>query len=74
MIVRLTLSGFYVDKPIIKEITMNPEDNAIQLPTGEILKIKQLKDDALEQYFYEKYIKNTGFEGRVLKLEFIKNG
>lgn len=70
MIVRITISGFYVNKPIVKEVFLNPEDSAVQLPNGEILKVKQLKKEALDQYFYEKYIKDTGIEGRIIKVDY----
>lgn len=71
--VKVTLSGFYVDKPVIKMMELDPEQNAVQLPTGEILKVKNLKKEALDQYFYEKYIKNTGMDGRIIKIEFNNN-
>lgn len=70
MIVDLTISGFYIDKPISKTIEIDDESPAVQLPNGEVLKVKQLKGDARDQFFYEKYIKDTGMEGRILNIEY----
>lgn len=61
------LSSYFVDKPNLKTIDVNPEDNAVQLPTGEILKIKQLKGEALDQYVYEKYVRGSIMDGRVIE-------
>lgn len=69
MILEFKLSGFFVDKPITHSISLDPEQNAVELPDSTILKVKQLKGEALEQYIYEKYIKGTSRDGRVISFE-----
>lgn len=71
MKVKLTLSSFFVDKTETKEIKIDEDKDAVQMPDGNILKVKQLKGEALEQYIYEKYIENSPLYGRVLNIEYV---
>ena len=70
MIVKLKLSGTFVDKPVYRQIEIDESQDAVQLPDGTIKKVSELLDDALEQYIYEKYIKDSFADGRVLEMAF----
>lgn len=66
MIIEFKLSGYFVDKPNYEIVTLDDEAPAVELPDATILKVKQLKGNALDQYIYEKFIMNTTKEGRVI--------
>jgi|TARA_R110000787_G_scaffold336_8_gene1259 hypothetical protein len=68
MIVKFKLAGFFVDKPKYATIEIDAEADAVQLADGNILKVKQLDGPALDQYVFEKYVANTGMDGRVLEM------
>jgi hypothetical protein len=66
MIIEFKLSGYFVDNPKYETVTLDDEAPAVELPDATILKVKQLKGNALDQYIYEKFIMNTAKEGRVI--------
>lgn len=70
MTVEVKLTGFFVDKPKFATLEVDDEAEAVQLPDGTILKVKQLTGEALEQYIFEKFVAGTGMDGRVLEMKF----
>lgn len=62
-------SGLFIDKPIMRQFTLNEEDKAVELADGSTLLVKELSSDQFERYIHEKFIQNSNLNGRVLKLE-----
>lgn len=72
MVIKLKISGQFIDKPLYKQFEVEDEQDAVQLPDGNILKVNQLKGDALDQYIYQKFIKGSIYNGRILSMEISK--
>lgn len=71
MTIELKLTGFFIDKPQYATIEVDESQEAVQLPDGTILTVSQLKGEALDQYIFEKYIKNSPYDGRILETKFL---
>jgi hypothetical protein len=66
MIVEFKLSGYFIDKPVLERVSIDDNADAVELPDSTILKVRQLKGDALEQYIFASLVKNTRKDGRVI--------
>lgn len=63
-------SSHFIDKPLIKEYFLDENTMAVELEDGKQLKLGELPENILEQYFYKKYIDDTSNAGRVIDIKF----
>lgn len=69
IVAHIEATGTLIDKPIEKELYINDDVEAVELENGNKLKVKDLPEDVLEQYIYEKFINNTPLKGRIISLK-----
>ncbi len=74
MNISIKYNGTFIDKPKYINFELDETMDAVQLATGDIITVGALSKDklAFDQYIYEKFIKNTHLDGRILEMIIIK--
>lgn len=65
--IKVTASGFFADKPIIKEHTFSDETKTVD-KTNKTMYLREMHPEEIENWFVENYILGTALQDRLISI------